>query len=260
MTVLVHSRDARPCLIITSGVLVALVPFFVPLCRPLLVLLFLTSMVLRAIAPVHQHCHAHRKLFWARAWNDVYDFVLLLAAGNTTAIWELQHVHGHHPSHLDPPNDPANSSRFTKEGPLQRLLFTVAGDCLSFSDSLRVAGRSASAAKLRGRLWRQQAIAVLTLLALLAWNPLMALLVFVAPNILLRWTVFYFSYAQHHGTPGGDVFGGSVTRFGWTNYVFLNVGHHTAHHEKPTLHWTLLPARTERIRHRIPAECLRGVG
>ena len=93
---------------------------------------------------------------------------------------------------------------------------------------------------------------------LLYWNASMALAFFIVPNIVLRWTVFYFSYAQHAEAPLEDVYSGSVTRFGWTNAVFLNVGHHTAHHEKPTLHWSLLPERTSLILDRIPASCLRG--
>ena len=34
------------------------------------------------------------------------------------------------------------------------------------------------------------------------------------------------------------------------NRVTFNIGHHTAHHEKPTLHWSLLPGRTQVIRGR----------
>jgi hypothetical protein len=41
------------------------------------------------------------------------------------------------------------------------------------------------------------------------------------------------------------------------NRVTFNIGHHTAHHEKPTLHWSLLPARTAQIRERIHPACFR---
>jgi hypothetical protein len=89
-------------------------------------------------------------------------------------------------------------------------------------------------------------------------NPLLALAFVIVPWLLLRWAVFWFSYAQHDSVPMTDVYSGSVTHFnGVTNRLYLTVGHHTAHHEKPTLHWTLLPARTAQIIERIHPACLR---
>jgi beta-carotene hydroxylase len=90
-----------------------------------------------------------------------------------------------------------------------------------------------------------------------AVSPALAVAFVIVPWLLLRWAVFWFSYAQHDDVPMTDVYSGSVTRFDWTNRWFLNVGHHTAHHEKPTLHWTRLPARTAHIIERIPPSCLR---
>src|SRR5262249_27204060 len=132
-----HPADVLPSSIITVGVALALVPFVVPLPVAACVPLLLVSFAARAIAPVHQHCHAHRKLFHHAIWNDFYDFILMLAAGNITAVWELQHVLGHHRLYLTPHSDPAGVTRFTAAGRLQRLIFTVAGDALSLGDSLR---------------------------------------------------------------------------------------------------------------------------
>jgi fatty acid desaturase len=244
----IHRADIAPALIITSATLLAFVPFIAP--APVIVIA-LFSFAGRMIAPVHQHCHSHKKLFSSPILNHFYDFVLMLAAGNITAIWELQHVVGHHRSHLNPAKDPASVTRFGRS----RLLFTVAGDALSFTDSLAVARREGLPTT---RLWGQKALQTALTVALLCWNAPLALALFIVPNLFFRWMVFYISWDQHADAPNHDVYSGSITRFGWTNAVFLNVGHHTAHHEKPTLHWTLLPARTERIRARIPATCLRG--
>jgi fatty acid desaturase len=255
---LVHPADALPSAIITVGVALALVPFALRLPGAAVAALLVLSVAARAIAPVHQHCQAHRKLFRNAIFNHFYDFILMLAAGNITAVWELQHVLGHHRSYLNPREDPAGVCRFTGAGPFQRVIFTVAGDLLSCSDSIRIARRQRHARRLLARLLVQQALQLVTLVALLRADAPLALLFFVAPAVLLRWSVFYFSYAQHAEVPGDDVYSGSVTRFGWTNAVFLNVGHHTAHHERPGLHWSLLPARTARIVTRIPPSCLRG--
>jgi hypothetical protein len=54
------------------------------------------------------------------------------------------------------------------------------------------------------------------------------------------------------------VYSASVTVLGrHFNAANFNIGHHTAHHEKPTLHWSLLPSRTAQIVAKIPEACMR---
>lgn len=261
-TGLLHEAlDAVPVAIVTGGVLLALVPFFVALPPAAIATILLASLVARLIAPVLHHCHAHRPVFRHDALNALFDQVLMLAAGNTTAVWTLQHVLGHHQDHLDPRADVAGTKRFAEDGPWRRVVFTVLGDALSISDSFRIARRQKAKkrAKLERALRVQLALQALSMAALLQADWQLALLLFVGPNVLLRWFIFYFSFGQHDGAPGDDLYSGSITHFGWTNAVFLNVGHHTAHHERPTLHWSLLPERTAEILHRIPPACVSGL-
>jgi fatty acid desaturase len=76
--------------------------------------------------------------------------------------------------------------------------------------------------------------------------------------LLSAWLIWWQSYPHHHQMPCTGIYDGSMTveRAAY-NRVTFNIGHHTAHHEKPTLHWSLLPARTEQIRERIHPACLR---
>ncbi len=245
-----NRADLAPALVITGGVALALVPFAIALPAAVLAPVWLASFVARSIAPVHQHCHAHAKVFRSAVLDATYDTILMLAAGNTTAVWELQHVRGHHRTYLGRVGDPANNDRFGGG----RVRFTVLGDAASIADSLRIARGDHSA---RRRLVAQLALQLAVIVALAIVHPGLALAFFLVPWLLLRWAVFWFSFAQHDSVPMHDVYSGSVTRFGWTNRMYLNVGHHTAHHEKPTLHWTQLPARTDKIVERIPASCLR---
>jgi beta-carotene hydroxylase len=244
-----HAADLVPAIAITAGVSAAFVPFTCALPVAALVPLWLVSTVARSIAPVHQHCHAHYRVFGSTALDALYDLILMLAAGNTTAIWELQHVRGHHRRYLAS-GDPAANGRFGGG----RLRFTLLGDAMSVVDAWRLAEGDRAA---RARLVRQIGLQLSVLACLVALAPVLAAVFFVVPWLALRWAVFWFSYAQHDDVPLRDVYSGSVTHFGWTNRMYLNVGHHTAHHEKPTLHWTKLPARTAQIVERIPASCLR---
>jgi fatty acid desaturase len=255
-----HSEDALPVAAVVAGVALALVPLSMPFSPGALVLFALASYALRIYAPLHQHCHAHVAVFRAPVLNELYDVVLGVASGQTTAAWELQHCLGHHRTHLHPERDVAGQHRFTAPGPFQRVIFTVLADLCATIDAFRIARDEAVRRPDRDprpRLRRQLAVQLAIHGALLYVAPLEALICVIAPSVLLRWSVFFFSYRQHADVPRRNVYSGSVTRLGAVNRWLLNVGHHTAHHEKPTLHWTMLPERTARIRHLIPAECLR---
>jgi beta-carotene hydroxylase len=245
----VHNADIAVGAIIAAAVALAMVPFVVELPLAALVAIWVVSTAGRSIAPVHQHCHAHYAVFGNALADHAYDAVLLLAAGNTTAVWHQQHVRGHHRHYLERTHDPAANQRFGGG----RLRFTILGDAMAFVDSLRIA----ECARDKAALWLQLAMQLGIAVAAFVADPMLALSFVVVPWLLLRWAVFWFSWAQHDGVPMTDVYDGSVTHFGRTNRFYLNVGHHTAHHEKPTLHWTQLPARTAHIVERIPSPCLR---
>ena len=199
-----HRADVAPALVISAGVALALVPFVVALPAALLAAAWLASFVARSIAPVHQHCHAHAKVFRSAALDATYDAILMLAAGNTTAVWELQHVRGHHREYLGRIGDPANNDRFGGG----RVRFTILGDAASVADSLRIAGDNRSA---RRRLVAQLALQLAVIAALAIVRPGLTLAFFVVPWLLLRWAVFWYSYAQHDSVPMRDVYSGSVT-------------------------------------------------
>jgi fatty acid desaturase len=240
--------DLVPASVIAAGTALACVPFAVELSVPALAVIWLVSTAMRSVAPVHQHCHAHYRVFRIPVIDALYDAVLMLAAGNTTAVWELQHVRGHHRTYLDRVDDPANNDRFGKS----RVVFTIFGDAMSVIDSWRI-GRGAQRVRLVVHVAMQLAVLVAAVLV----DARLAIAFVVVPWLLLRWLVFYISYSQHEDVPMTNVYDGSVTHYGIANRFYLNVGHHTAHHEKPTLHWSLLPARTAQIVERIPPACLR---
>jgi fatty acid desaturase len=87
----------------------------------------------------------------------------------------------------------------------------------------------------------------------------MALFCVVLPELFCAFFIWWESYAHHLNVPTSSAYDASVTVLdGYHNWESFNIGHHTAHHEKPTLHWSLLPQRTEAIAGRIPAACIRG--
>jgi len=256
-----YRLDLAPTLVITGAVALGVAALWLD--HVWLWLVVPVSFAARLPAPAHQHAQGHLTIFRSAALNAIYDQILALASGHTTAVWELQHSLGHHLQYLDARRDVAGAERFAlaRRGPqlARRLVFMVFADALTVPDAWAIAAQfPAKRRRLRVRLAWQTAAQLAVLAALLAIDPVVALAAFVIPNIVLRWLVGWIAFAQHDGVPATDTYSGAMNHFGFLSRLLLNVGHHTAHHEKPTLHWSLLPLRTQKIIHLIPPALLRG--
>jgi fatty acid desaturase len=225
-----------------------------------LVVLWFAALYARCFGPYAQHNHGHLPVFRARALNVAYDAVLTLITGYPTALWELHHNLGHHQNVLEPENDVASILDPATGRPVSRLWYTIRGNWTILPDSLRIARREAARGKtkLLHKLVRELVLQAAVLALLFALDAKMAIIFVVVPNLLAAALVWWESYVHHLGVPGKDMYSASVTVMGRRfNRLNFNIGHHTAHHEKPTLHWSLLPARTALIAAKIPESCVR---
>src|SRR5687768_16224553 len=91
--------------------------------------------------------------------------------------------------------------------------------------------------------------------ALCALDPLNAVLVFALPLPAALLLQAQATYHQHAGLGTTDPLSASrsVTDRGY-NLRTLNLGYHAAHHLRPGLHWSKLPAFHARIAARLPPE------
>jgi fatty acid desaturase len=258
-----YAADRRSLFLVSIAALLSVSPFLLAAFHPaawMLVVLWFASLYARSHAPYAQHNHAHLSVFRARPLNALYDAVLTLVTGYPTALWELHHNIGHHQNFLDPANDVASILDPATGRPVSRLWYALRGNGMILADSFRIARQLAekNKPKLLHKLRVELAVQVTLLALLFVWNAKLAALFFVFPNLLAAAFVWWESYVHHLGTPGTNVYDGSVTVVGKRfNRANFNIGHHTAHHEKPTLHWSLLPRRTEQIAAKIPASCVR---
>jgi fatty acid desaturase len=240
--------------------LVALLPFVLTL--PWWGLAALWPLVLygRTFAAFAQHNHAHLSVFNWRPLNLLYDVVLAQNTGYPTSLWELHHNRGHHRHFLDPERDVAAITYPGTERVMSRSMYALRGNLLIHRDAIRI-GRAEGRANKRSLLPKlafESGMQTLLTCLLLAWNWQLALAFVVLPNFLSAWLIWWQSYPHHHEMPCTSVYDGSMTvESPAYNRVTFNIGHHTAHHEKPTLHWSLLPARTAEIRARIHPACFR---
>lgn len=250
-----YSADIMPVTFVSAACALSLLPFLLPIPLWVMALYWPALMFMRSFCPYAQHNHAHLPVFNHSFFNRAYDVLLAQTTGYQTALWELHHNRGHHRNFLTPERDVARVVNLKTGKVFSRPWYALRGNLTIHRDSLKIAlaERAANQKSLMGKLSSEFAIQLGITIALLAWNPLMALACFVIPNAFAAWYIWWESYPHHLEAPTSDVYDGSVTITGrFFNLTTFNIGHHTAHHEKPTLHWSLLPARTEAIRAKIP--------
>jgi beta-carotene hydroxylase len=249
--ILKYRVDALPVGIVLATTALALTPFVWAMPPWLIAVIWLGVVYLRTFCAFSQHNHAHLPVFRAWILNRLYDAALTQNTGYPTALWELHHNRGHHRNFLKPDDDVASVFyRGTREA-MPRWLFALRGNLTIHRDAVRIGlaegrlRRETLLPKLAFELLAQAAIVA----ALACYRPWLAVAFFVVPNALLAWLVWWESYPHHLGMPTTSAYDASMTiESPAYNRVTFNVGHHAAHHQKPTLHWSLLPAQTAKIR------------
>ena len=204
------------------------------------------------IAPLNHH-HQHVNTFRSAPLNRLYELVLAVQTGVGPFAWVLHHNLGHHRNYLrQPPAEEADESRWARRDGSQmgRVEYTIHLVATHQLDIFRVGRRHP--AILRQYLWMKLPLWALLGLGLW-WNPVGTLLVFVAPAFLTLVHTAWATYEHHAGCSLDGHMEASRNRLHPVyNWLTGNLGYHTAHHQRPTLHWSLLPAHHERIAHKIP--------
>lgn len=208
---------------------------------------------------IYNHHQQHHGAFNSALLNRAFEVVLGVQSLIGPYAWLLHHNFGHHPNYLNQPpcdqGEAEDESRWARrDGSLMgRNEYTLNLLLRSGWDTFKVALRRPREG--RHFLWMQ--IPYLGLQALLAWvHPLNYLFVFLLPAVCMLLYVYWLTYEHHSGLYTKDPYAGSRNRLGRLyNLRTCNLGYHTAHHLKPHLHWSLLPAYHALIEDRIPAEC-----
>jgi fatty acid desaturase len=220
----------------------------------LLVGYWLLTVVPKGTIGAWSHHHQHVPTFRLTFLNRALELCHALHSGITTNLWLLHHVLGHHVNYLDQTKDESRWRR--RNGSTMGALaytFSVAGTAYirGFRVGLRYP-RHLRAFVIYGVL----ALAVAA--ALLYARPLQGLFVFVLPMITSLLFVSWVTHDHHAGLDTQDPYEASMNtlnrRF---NFLTGNLGFHTAHHLRPGVHWSNLPALHRDLAHKIPAHLYR---
>lgn len=86
-------------------------------------------------------------------------------------------------------------------------------------------------------------------------RPVETVLVFLLPASITLFHTVWATYEHHAGCRPSSHLDASRNRVNRIyNALTGNLGFHTAHHKRPGVHWSLLPALHEEIRDQIPKE------
>jgi len=206
------------------------------------------------VAPINHH-HQHVNAFRFGWLNRLYELVLSLQCGVGPYSWVLHHNLGHHLNYLNQrPHAKPDESRWTRADGSQMGQFEYSIDLLLHHqiDIVRVGLQ-------RPKILRNLLLMKLPLWSLIGvglwFRPLETALVFLLPAFLTLFHTIWATYEHHAGCPGNNHLDASRNRDNRIyNALTGNLGFHTAHHQRPGLHWSLLPELHAKIRDQIPAE------
>jgi fatty acid desaturase len=195
------------------------------------------------------HHHQHVATFHNRYANRALEVVYALQTGALPLAWELHHNAGHHVNYLDQQKDESRwkTADGRTMGPQEYSLSVFA------TSYVRIWAKARGHAVKRDQFVTWAVIVGLVTLAALVYNPINALILFVVPAVVGLYITAWHTYYHHAGLDTPEKFEASwnILHRGY-NLLTGNLGYHTAHHVRCSVHWSELPAFHERIAHQIP--------
>ncbi len=217
----------------------------------------LATMAPKTCIAAWNHHHQHTPFFRSNLCNRLMEIVFGLQTGAVSKVWVLHHNIGHHQNYMDQTKD--ESAWRSGDG---RIMSPS-----EYTLKLAASGYLCALKNGESRPGDRRVFIFMTLLqvalvgALLAINAVNAVLVFVLPMLVSFLVTCRHTYDHHAGCSEEDEYAASnnITHR-WYNILTGNLGYHTAHHLRPGLHWSKLPAFHAKIAHRIPPENYRPAG
>jgi|GEM_PF-130762 len=202
---------------------------------------------------VINHNHAHRPMWKSGLLNKLTDLAGSALQGHPVYVFHIAHNANHH-RYSHGPKDLARTYRFGGDHnhllghllhPIQ-VLSVLYPFFFRHMHETRIKNRKAFhwisvQYGLVGGLW----------LTLLWFDPFKMFVLVLIPQLIgLHWLLGanYLQHAHANGLSDWD-FARNFT--GAVNWIFFNIGYHTAHHKEPLLHWSELPSLHRKISKKI---------
>ena len=258
-TLLRYRADGRTVLLVLAT-LTLLVGQWSGLVRHPLV--FVASSLLCFTSCVVNHNHQHCPVFVPPLGNRIFGVLIALATGQPAKAIVPMHMGNHH-AYNNEREDFVRASLVQHRWNLLNLItfpfVAVAGYARAKSRDL-TRWRKQNPHAFR-QLVLERAVLYPALVAAIVMRPFDTLMYLGLPYVLGQWAILAINLVQHDGCDPNSRYNHSRNHLGrLLNWWLFNNGYHTAHHLRPGLHWSRLPAYHSQIATEIhPRLCLRSL-
>lgn len=215
------------------------------------------SMLPKAGTCAFNHHHQHVSTFH-HAWaNRLLEVMYFLETGVSSQAWVLHHSLGHHLHYLDQGKDESRWARDdgSRMGEWEYALVTT---LTAYPRAWAVGAKHPHQRRI---FFFMGIVSALVMTALVAYRPLQGLVLFVFVPFGMLFGTALATYTHHSDRSTENDFvacNNIIQRF--YNAMTGNLGYHTAHHHRPGMHWSKLPALHAEIRSKIPKEAFTAPG
>ncbi|MCF8465260.1 MAG: fatty acid desaturase [Flavobacteriales bacterium] len=200
--------------------------------------------VLSFFCAVIVHNTIHHPIFKRKGMNKVFQIVLSFTYGHSVSAYVSGHNFSHH-QHTQKAMDRIRTTKLSyRWNFLNQLLFFFEHAPGIMKDENEFARRMMK----EHPKWFVQYVLEMVMvigfkIAITIYNWEYALLLIWLPHFYAAWGIVGTNYWQHDGCDENHPYNHSRNFTGTViNFIAFNNGYHTAHHERPDLHWSQLPA------------------
>jgi fatty acid desaturase len=217
--------------------------------------LLLPCSLLTFTACVAKHNHTHCTTFSKRWANRALNVWLTLLTGSSTSGIRVAHQRRHHGGNQSP-EDFVRSSLVAGQPAMLALLNYVPLVVRESWRGMRKDFRAERRRSLGKEVLLERVLLWIFIGAGMAVAPWEFLATFPLPWLFGQWFLVAINLPQHDGCDETSRWAHSRNVVSSVaNWLFLNNGYHTAHHERPGLHWSLLRKfHDEHVRPQLPPE------